>query len=327
VARIALVHDVAGVAKVQAELLRRAGHEVDQIELPDVGATWRWPAKAVALPLRLAELLPVVMRLRGRKYDVVHVHWLSQGIVGILSGRDFFVQAHGSDLHLNLNNAVYRRLTRSVLRDAKKIFYVTPNLRAYLGGYEDKLVYLPNPVDLRGIAAESTPPDRIDKVLIFTRLDPVKGVGSIFPAVEQLSRSFKLTALDWGSLSASYVKRYGRWVDFVTTVPHGSVGPFLQRFDMVVGQMRQGILSLMEIEAMAAGRPVVTGLNWKLYPDDPPPVIPASSPDEIVHQIERLRDDATELARRSREGREWVLRNHSYAQHLKLLEAAYFGHA
>ena len=64
-ARIALVHDVAGVAAVQAELLRSAGHEVDELSLPVVGASWDWPAKAFALPLRLLLYWPAAFRRRA----------------------------------------------------------------------------------------------------------------------------------------------------------------------------------------------------------------------------------------------------------------------
>jgi hypothetical protein len=39
-ARIALVHDVAGLAETQAEILRLAGHDVDHFHLPDFGANW-----------------------------------------------------------------------------------------------------------------------------------------------------------------------------------------------------------------------------------------------------------------------------------------------
>ena len=324
-ARIALVHDVAGVAAVQAGLLRGAGHEVDQIELPSMGAAWSWPAKAFALPFRLAAYAPTIARLRGSHYDVVHVHWLAHGIVGVLAGRPFFVQAHGSDLHLNMSNPVYRSVTNTVLKRAKAIFYVTPNLRSYLKGYEAKLVYLPNPVDMRGTAKELPPPTQVSKVLIFTRLDPVKGVDRIFPAVEELSRRAEVTALDWGSLAKDYVRRYRKWVRFVKPVPHAEVGDFLRQFDVIIGQMHQGILSLMEIETLSAGRPLVTAVDRSLYPDDPPPVVEASGPDDIVAAIERLRGAPKELARLSREGREWADRNHSYAHHLKLLETAYFG--
>ena len=324
-ARIALVHDVAGVAAIQADLLRGAGHEVDQIALPSAGATWSWPTKAFALPFRLAAYAPTIARLRGGRYDVVHVHWLTHGIVAVLAGRDFFVQAHGSDLHLNMSNPVYRRVTNSVLKKAKAIFYVTPNLRSFMKDYDRKLIYLPNPVDMGGAGKELHPPTQVSKVLIFTRLDPVKGVERIFPAVEQLSRAVEVTALDWGSLAPDYVRKYRKWVRFVKPVPHAEVGSFLRQFDVIVGQMHQGILSLMEIETLSAGRPLITAIDKSLYPDDPPPVVAVTGPDGIVAAIERLKGASKELARLSREGREWAIRNHSYAHHLKLLETAYFG--
>ena len=115
-ARIALVHDVAGVAAIQAELLRRAGHQVDQISLPAYGAGWRWPAKAVAMPLRLAAYLPVIAKLRGTDYDVIHIHWLSHGIVGVLARRPFFATTrHPLDAGFDSSSSVPARTgTRSV---------------------------------------------------------------------------------------------------------------------------------------------------------------------------------------------------------------------
>jgi glycosyltransferase involved in cell wall biosynthesis len=323
-ARIALVHDVAGVATVQAGLLRNAGHEVDQIELPSVGARWRWPAKALTLPFRFAAYWPTVNRLRNGKYDVVHIHWLSHGVVGVMARRAFFVQAHGSDLHTNMRNPLYRRVTSWVLKRARKVFYVTPNLKAFLTDYDDKAVYLPNPVDMRGVALSFAPPTEVTKVVIFTRLDPVKGIEQIFPAAERLSKAVEVTALDWGPLARDYVRKYRQSVRFVKTVPHSTIGAFLGQFDLVIGQMRQGILSLMEIEALAAGRPVITAVNWDLYPDDPPPVLRAGSAGDILAAVTSLKSDPAELSRLSREGREWAVRNHSYAHHLELLQAAYF---
>ena len=320
-----MVHDIAGVAAVQTEILRRAGHDVDQFELPQFGAGWGWPAKALSLPVRVAAYWPQIRRLRAGRYDVVHIHWLAQGIVGVLAGREFFAQAHGSDLHLNMNNPVYRRVTRGVLRRAKAVFYVTPNLRQYMKEFDAKLRFLPNPVDVDVVASSFSAPTRVSRVLIFTRIDPVKGVDRIFPAAERLSHLGEVTAPDWGPLAGEYIGRYGSWVKFAPLVPHGKIGPYIQQFDVVVGQMKQGILSLSEIEAMAAGRPVITGIDRGLYLDDPPPVLDAAGPDEIVAAVERLKAQPGELARLSREGREWVRRNHSYQRHLHVLEETYFG--
>lgn len=322
-ARIALVHDIAHVARVQAQLLREAGHQVDQIALSEVGASWRWPAKAIAIPLRLAAYAPVIMRLRRAHYDVVHIHWLSQGIVGLPIGRQFFAQAHGSDLHVNMRNPLLRMVTRSVLERAKLVFYATPDLLAHAPGFEHKLRYLPNPVQVEEPPG-SPPPTRLARAVIFTRLAPVKGVDRIFPAVERLRKSVELTALAWGPLAGQYMRLYGGLVEFVPPMPHDEIGAFLKRFDLVIGQMHQGSLGLSELEAMAVGRPVITGIDWSLYPHDPPPVLAATNASGIADAVERLKDDEGELARLSRDAREWVRRNHGYARHLQLLEQAYF---
>jgi hypothetical protein len=56
-------------------------------------------------------------------------------------------------------------------------------------------------------------------------------------------------------------------------------------------------------------------------------VIAAANAEGIAAAVEKVKDDAKELARLSRDGRDWVRRNHGYPQHLRLLEEAYFGSA
>ncbi|HYS98535.1 MAG TPA: glycosyltransferase family 4 protein [Candidatus Dormibacteraeota bacterium] len=324
-ARIALVHDVAGVAEVQAEILRRAGHDVDHIRLPDFGARWPWLAKALTLPIRVLLYLPTVRRLRRGRYDAIHIHWVPRGIIGLLTGRRFLVQAHGSDLHKAINTPGLSSLNRRVLERARVIFYVTPNLEPYIHRFADRARYLPNPIDVRSPAPRARAPEGVRRVVIFTRLDPVKGVERIFPAVERLSQIVEVTALAWGPLARDYTARYRGFVNFVDLVPHEQVTEFLEQFDLVVGQMEQGILSLSELEAMAAGKPLITGIDRDLYPGDKPPVVSSDNPDQLVAQVEALHGDVKRLADLAREGREWVRRNHSYERHLGLLEAAYFG--
>lgn len=326
VARIALVHDVAGVAATQASILRSAGHEVDQVRLPDFGPNWHWLAKAATLPLRLALYLPVVRRLRRGRYDVIHIHWVPRGIVGLLAGKPFLIQAHGSDLHKEIDTPGLFQLNRRVLEQAVRILYVTPNLAAYVHRFADRLSYLPNPIDVRKVAASPLAPTRVRSMLIFLRLDPVKGVDRVFPAVRLLAaRGIQVSAISWGPMAQELAMRYGDIVQFLPPVDHDQVGDFLQRFDLVVGQMEQGALGLSELEAMAAGRPLISGINRDLYPGDKPPVVSSYSADELVDQVERLKDDSRRLENLSREGRAWVSRNHGFERHLRLLESAYFG--
>ena len=325
-ARIALVHDIAGVAQAQAEILRSAGHDVDHVHLPDFGTRWPFLAKALTLPIRILLYLPTVLRLRRGRYDVIHIHWVPRGLIGLMSGRPFLIQAHGSDIHLEINTPGLFNLNRRVLEDARAIFYVTPNLKPYLHRFADKLRYLPNPVNMRTPAGAPPAPERVRRIVIFMRPDPFKGVDKVFPAVEQLSADFELTAVAWGPLTDDYRSRYGRFVRFVDPVPHEKIDGFLERFDLVIGQMEQGALGLSEIEAMAAGRPVISGIDRSLYySGDKPPVVFSGDPDQLVEQVGALRDDTKRLANLSREGREWVRRNHGYERHLQLLESAYFG--
>jgi glycosyltransferase involved in cell wall biosynthesis len=162
--------------------------------------------------------------------------------------------------------------------------------------------------------------------VIFMRLDPVKGVDRVFPAVERLAAmGIELTALKWGPLTDEYVRRYSSAVRFVDPVPHDRIGAFLSSFDLVIGQMEQGALGLSELEAMATGRPLISGIDRSQYPGDKPPVVSSYDPDELVAQIERLKDDSRRLDNLYREGRAWVSRNHGVERHLELLESAYFG--
>jgi len=324
-ARIALVHDVAGVAETQAELLRQAGHQVDHLRLPDFGPNWPWWAKAASLPVRLILYAPVIWRLRRKPYDVIHIHWVSRGVIGMLSGKPFLVQAHGSDLHTHVNTPGMYTLCRIVLERARTIFYVTPNLESFVQRFRDKTSYLPNPINVRPGEGALQAPDRVRRLLIFTRLDPVKGVDRVFPAVDHIaSLGIEITALRWGPLAAEYSERYAGKVRFEDPVPHDRVAQFLSAFDLVVGQMEQGALGLSELEAMAAGRPLISGIDRSLYPGDKPPVVSSYSPEELAEQVGRLKDDVKRLRNLAHEGRDWVRRNHGYERHLELLERAYF---
>lgn len=322
-ARIALVHDVAGVAATQAEILRAAGHEVDQIRMPEFGTRWSWLAKALTMPIRLALYLPVALRLRRGRYDVIHIHWIPRGIVGLIARKPFLIQAHGSDVHKQVDTPGVFQLNRRVLEEARTILYVTPNLEEFMHRFQGKLLYLPNPIRVRDGSAAA--PTSVRSVVIFMRLDPVKGVRHVFPAVRHLAASMEVTALAWGPLADVLMHRYGDVVRFVPPVPHDEVGRFLEGFDLVVGQMEQGALGLSELEAMAAGRPLISGIDRNLYPGDKPPVVSSYSADELIAQIERLREDSRRLENLSREGRAWVRRNHGFERHLQLLEQAYFG--
>lgn len=320
-ARITIVHDVAGVGAIEAELLRSAGHQVTHIKLPQPGARWRWPAKGLAIVARLFLYLPVVWKLRRERPDVLHIHWVLMGVIGLLAGQPFFVSAHGSDVHQHFQNPFLRFVSQRILNRAVCVFYSTPNLAALLVDIRTKIVHLPNPVDVTAFPVSVRTSGR--NVLLFTRLDPIKGVDVIFPAAAELTALANVTGLAWGPLCGEYMRRYHGIVTFVDPVSHEQVPAFLSRFDVVVGQMRQGSLGLAEVEALAAGFPVVTGIDWTLYTADPPPITQARDHESIVAAVKRLLANPGESNEARHEARAWVERNHGYERHLRILETEY----
>ncbi len=108
-------------------------------------------------------------------------------------------------------------------------------------------------------------------------------------------------------------------------MPHEQVPSLIDGFDAVIGQMKLGILSLSELEAMARGRIVFMRLDRSLYPGDPPPVVDVSDGDELLAAILRLQNDADEIARLSNAGREWVARRHGLESYLSVLRQGYSG--
>lgn len=320
--RVAVVNDVAGVARLQVQALREAGWEADLYDVRKPAARWpRW-AKLLVSPLRLALYVPIVSRIRIGRYDFVHVHYVSHGVVGALSGRPYFLQAHGSDLHTNLRNPVMRWWSARWMRRARAIFYVTPNLAQYLTDFRAKSVLLPNPIDV-GRFAGIPPPGRIENVLIFMRLDPVKGPATIFAVVSELAGVVSLTAIDTGALAQEYKTRYGDHAHFISPVAHADVPALLARFDATIGQMVQGVPGLSELEALAAGRVVFMAIDDALYPNDAPPVVRVSDGRDLIARLRELRHETEELQRISSDGREWIRRQHSLKAHATALIACY----
>jgi len=320
--RIAIVNDVAGVGSLQAKILNAAGYSADFIDLPKPGASWPFLAKLLVLPVRLVQYIPIIRQLRIDSYDFVHIHFVSQGFIGQLVGKPYFIHGHGHDLHTNMSNPLLRWVSRRGKKGARAIFYVTPDLAQYLTEFRSKSYLLPNPLEPEFFENVQTP-TKLRKVLIFTRLYPVKGPEEIFEAAPRLAKSVDLTAISWGPMSGRLREKFGQLVKFIDRVPHQQVASLIDGFDAVIGQMKLGILSLSELEAMARGRIVFMRLDQTLYADDPPPVVDVKSADELVAAVERLQNDSDELARLSNAGRAWVARRHGLESYFKVLREGY----
>jgi len=322
VKRIAIINDVAGVGSLQTRILNGAGYEAAFFDLPKPAASWPLYAKLLVIPARLTAYIPIVWKLRRGRYDLIHIHFVSQGFIGLLIGKPFVIQAHGHDLHTNMNNPLLRWISRLAMKHARAIFYVTPDLSKYLADFASKSYLLPNPLDQAFFEGVETP-TRLRKMLIFTRLYPIKGPKEVFASAPTLSMLVELTAIAWGPLAGQLRERFNHFVKFINRVPHRQVPALIDTFDAVVGQMKLGILSLSELEAMARGRVVFMRLDRSLYADDPPPVIDVSDGTALVDAVRRLQGDPDEFRRVSDAGRKWVAGHHGLESYLKVLAVGY----
>ena len=320
--RVAVVNDIVGVGSMQARTLSAAGYAADFMDLPKPGASLPFFAKLLLLPVRLVAYIPVIWRLRRTPYDWLHIHFVSQGFIALLAGKPYFIHGHGADLHSNLKNPLLRWVSRLSMQKSMAVFYVTPDLLPYVTEFQSKAYLLPNPLE-PAFFENLHQPAGLRKVLIFTRLYPIKGPEEIFAATPELSQLVSLTAISWGPMSAGLRDRYGKFVTFVDRVPHEQVPQMVDGFDAVIGQMRLGILSLSELESMARGRVVFMHLDRSLYEGDPPPVVDVADAAGLVSAVRQLQQDPDEMGRLSEAGRDWVARNHGVANYLKILRGVY----
>jgi glycosyltransferase involved in cell wall biosynthesis len=78
---------------------------------------------------------------------------------------------------------------------------------------------------------------------------------------------------------------------------------------------------MVELEALACGRPVITWFTYDGVYDEPPPFVKACSGPEISEAVLHLLKAPSESEELGIAGREWVLRHHSADQMAERVEA------
>jgi len=310
--RIAHVNDIAFVASTLAAAQRRRGDEVTVFETPKPGAT-RGPAVKWAMaPARLLGLLALAARLRLGHWDVVHVHYATHAIVGAWSGRPYVVHCHGSDVRGVSPSSARGRLLQRYLQRAALVLYATPDLDRWVTQYRADARFVPNPIDTDRFRPSQDPP--ATDLLVGVRLDPIKGAEIAIEAAASVVAArpgTSVTVIDQGPLAALARERLGAQAKFTMPVAHAELPAILASHRVVLGQFRLGILSQLEVEAMACGALVVASLDYPDATGERPPV--AIVPDAraaAAAVIRSLELDPEEDAAARRGRRSWVQRNH-----------------
>ncbi len=317
--RIAEINDIASVASEIGAGLRARGHEVTLFHPRLVGAGLHPQVKPVTAPIRALDWLDLIRRIRKGHYDLVHIHYAYLGNVGALGGFPYILHCHGTDLRGT--TAVTRPLTRNALREARHVFYSTPDLEHYVAQVRDDGEFLPNPIDTAQFAPTTSVRDRTD-VLICCALTEVKGAARILKACQQLAvqrPDIRITAIGGGNYTPQFQALPN--VTVINRQPRWKLPSLINEHGIVVGQVKLGSAGMAELEAMSCGRPVVTWFNeLHAYPT-PPPYMTAVDGIDIAAAITNLADSPEMRELLGAKGRDWVVQNHGLERVVGRVEA------
>lgn len=318
------VDDVASVGSDLAVGLRARGHVVRQIQTLAVGSARSPFAHRVLYPLRVLDWWRWGRRIRSAGYDVVHIHFASHGLIGILGAFPYWLHCHGSDVRENLSVPVLRRVTTAALNRAVGVLYSTPDLRARVLRIRPDAEFLPNPIDVSRFDRERAY-RKTRRIFVFLRLDAGKGAADALKGAAHFASSdVEVVALKWGERAGALEREYSGRVTFVPKVPRDEVPGLLAEADIVVGQLRSGALGLSELEALASGAPLVARFDFPNAYTSAPPVHRAETAADVVGCLGILLDrDRDSLRVLGRAGRRWVAEEHGIAAVASKLESLY----
>ena len=315
--RILYIRNINQVAETQARELVRRNHSVRVYEPNLTGGFAPLPMKLAKMPVRLFSLRHIVGELNPNHFDIAHIHWASYGVLGLLSNIPFIVECHGTDVRHRLKEPFFRLLLTTIFRRAAAVLCITPDLMPVVQSVRPDALFFPGPVDTERFAPTEAIPAHSSRpwtILLFTRLDPVKGPEVAAEGIMRFARrhpEVHVQLLDWGLLKEGYKQRYGKRFEFLPFVPPEHVQRFISSADVIVGQFALGILSFCELQAMSCAKPVVCSFRYPEAYSLPPPVCQANSAEEVDEQLETLFQNpaaANELGQRARE---WVTSYHS----------------
>jgi glycosyltransferase involved in cell wall biosynthesis len=319
---VLLVGDIAGVAATQSAVL--TAHSTWTPIAAGVAGRRRSSkmAQIADLPLRAVATRRTVRDAVHQWHpDVVHLHWARYAPFVDTAGCPLVVHLHGSDVR-GRGRSLSGRFVHRALRRADAVLASTPDLIADV----PEARYVPNPIDLEVFTPDGefdpSPPTDVPTVLLFARLDPVKGAAALVEIGAELRRrrsGIRVIGVAGGRLDAEAT---AVGVDLASPRGPQAVAALIRSAQVVVGQQHLGALGLSELEAMACARPIVAPVRGDLYGDDLP-VVRASGPTAVVEACLGLIDDEDRRHATGAAGRVYVVDRHSPALVAAELAAVY----
>jgi glycosyltransferase involved in cell wall biosynthesis len=274
------------------------------------------------------ELAPGYIAAAWKRADIIHVHHphpLADVASLLRAGGTPVVVTHHSDAR----RGIYRPLIRLVLRRARAI--VVPSrahvaLSTELTGFESKVEVIPFGIDeRRWMFVPPPPPDSVPRAIFIGRLASYKGLDILLRALERVPdlrldvvgtgpEAPRLRTLAQALAVNDRVRWWGEYPD--DDLPRRRAdADFLVLPSVTVEEM----FGLVVIEAMAAGRPVITtalpsGVREVNVPGTTGLEVPLRDVGALAQALETLSHDATLRRRLGQAGQRRVIEQFSQTQ-------------
>ncbi|MCC6619403.1 MAG: glycosyltransferase family 4 protein [Chloroflexi bacterium] len=316
VVNVAQVSDESGVGQGLAAALGDRARVVF-VPVRQAGSRWNPLLKPMAFLPRYLDARKTRLRIDSLipRPDVMHIHWLPNGLIGTALPRStripWVLHIHGSDIRgvRGWRLAGYRRL----LHAADAVVFSTPDLATDVQRWRPDAQHLPAPIAIGPVKSEA-----VRDVFAASAALSIKGADMSFAALRLIAAAepgVRIAAMSGQAFEAGPWER----LDFVA---HDTFIRRLASSRVIIGQLKLGIVSVVELESMAIGKPVVGWIDERLYPDAPP-IISASGPSAVAQAVTGLLGDPHRLEELGWDGAAWVRTHHDPERIAQQLLAIY----
>ncbi len=279
--KIAQINNTGGIGSILAKQQRKEGYEVEVFVFDEItykqfgGRKFNYNS-----PFDKWKMFGML-----KKYDIWHYHYpygsLKQNLEKLhYNTKVYLKHYHGDDLRNSHDNEFCLVSTPDLLRYA-------PNAK-----------WVPNPIDLEEINStpevSETEENGVIKVAHYPYYHSYSSIDNYSDVLNDLEKEHRCKVIR------------------VLNKPHSEVLRILNKCDIVIGKIVQDIgwFGRFELEGMALGKPVIAYVSDELYSQYRPPVY-RTSKDAFKKDLEALIEYTSERSRLSKEGKEYVKKNHS----------------
>lgn len=216
-------------------------------------------------------LMPFVLFIKGRKYDIFHIHGCSffgffPIVIGVMIGKllkkKIIITYHGGELYEFINK--YKTKVIYFLNKADIITVPSKYLQNILNNNSIKSKYLPNIIRDDNVYFKKR--EKLKPILIVTRtLDEVYNIPLAIMAFKDLKKVIpdaKLTIVGDGKLKNEIYELVKKEniddIEFVGRVPNSKIGEILNTADIFINPSNKDNMPLSLFEALACGLAVIS---------------------------------------------------------------------